>query len=270
MTTREVGLAPLSLIDVSPPDLVAVAARTGFDFVGVRVLQVPGAEVGPDVLAGSDLLRETVLRCRESGIRVEDVEFVLLDGVTGPAQWGPAIDAGAALGARSLTVAVNDPDEDRCRDTLSQLVLDARSAGLKVTLEPISYNSVCSVPHARRLAEETGCGVLLDGLHLLRMGSTREEVADAAPQVPLFQLCDGPARRPATREGLVAESRRERLAPGLGSGDLAGFLAELAGDLPVSVEVPSVRERTARDPEEYAAYLHRATVTFLEHSGTTP
>jgi sugar phosphate isomerase/epimerase len=269
MTTREVGLAPLSLVDLSPPELVAVAARAGFDFVGVRVRQVPGAEVGPDVLAGSDVQRETVVRCRDSGTRVEDVEFVLLDGRTGPAQWRPALDAGAALGARSLTVAVNDPDESRCRDALSELVLDARTAGLMVTLEPISYNNVCSVPHARRLAKETGCRVLLDGLHLLRMGSTREEVAEAAPHVSLFQLCDAPARRPATREGLVAESRGERLAPGLGSGDLAGFLTELPSDLPVSVEVPSVRERAARDPEEYAAYLHRATVAFLESSGAT-
>ena len=57
--------------------------------------------------------------------------------------------------------------------------------------------------------------------------------------MPLLQLCDGPAQRPADRAALVAESRSERGVPGEGGFDLAALVHLFPADVPVSVEAPS-------------------------------
>ena len=59
--------------------------------------------------------------------------------------------------------------------------------------------------------------------------------------MPLLQLCDGPAERPAGREALVVESRSEREVPGEGEFRLAEVVAALPDGLPVSEETPSDR-----------------------------
>lgn len=238
--SRLVGLAPLSLLSTPPERLVRVAAEAGFDFVGLRVKAVTATERAWDLSPGSAGLGSTLAALRQTGLRVVDTEFLLVDAATTRADWLPALRAAAALGASSLTVAAADPQETRLIDTLAALAEDARGeGGILVTLEPISYQAVRSLPQAERIARAAGLGVLVDGLHVSRFGGSTEQLRSVAPLVPLMQLCDGPAIAPGTLEGLVAESRGGRLAPGEGDFDLAAQLACLTPDTPVSAEVPS-------------------------------
>lgn len=260
---RKLGLAPLSMLDVDPPTLVDVAADAGFDFVGIRVRAVTAAETLFDLSVSSPLLAATKKRLEARGLNCLDAEFILLNGDTTADDWRPAIESAAAIGASSFTVAINDSDETRMLDDLAALVADATTAGLRTTIEPISYNLVRSLPRAQALAEQVGAHVLLDTLHLTRFGATADEVATAAPLVPLLQLCDGPAARPTDREGLVNESRSDRLPPGDGDFPLLTYLTNLPGDLPVSVEVPSERLRRDRTPLEYARHLRERALTVL-------
>ena len=55
---RPIGLAQLSLLNTAPPELVGVAARAGFDFVGVRVRPVTPSERRYELQPGSPMLRE--------------------------------------------------------------------------------------------------------------------------------------------------------------------------------------------------------------------
>lgn len=262
---RRLGLAPLSMLDVEPPAFVDLAADAGYDFVGLRVRAVTTAETPYDLGVGSPLLAATVERLEARGLRCVDAEFVLLNGETTADQWRPALQSAAALGASSMTVAINDPDA-RMMDDLTALVADAKALGVTCTLEPISYNVVHSLPLAQALAEQVGCQVLIDTLHLTRFGATAEEIAAVSPLVPLIQLCDGPAARPADRDGLVAESRAHRLAPGDGDFPLLTYLTNLPTDLPVSVEVPSVALRRDRTPLEFARYLRERALAVLEQA----
>lgn len=264
---RRLGLAHLSLLDVSPPDLVDVAADAGYDFVGLRVRSLQAASAY-DLRAGSPMLRETVARCSERGITVEDTEFLLLDGRLGRDDWLPALESAAALGAATMTVAIDDGDDERTRATLRRLVSDADAVGIGVALEPITYNTLHSVPAAAMLAREAGCRVVLDTLHLTRFGATSQEVADLLDVEPLLQLCDAPATRPTDRAGLVAESRVERAVPGEGVAELTGLLRALPPGLPVSVECPSARARLTLSPTEWATRLRVATITVLHAADT--
>ncbi|MFJ9180533.1 sugar phosphate isomerase/epimerase family protein [Streptomyces sp. NPDC102360] len=275
------GLAHLSALQLDPPALVSAASEAGFASVGVRVFPATPTEARYPVAAGTPMAAETVRRCRGTGVSVLDVEAFTLDGVRGPADWIPALEAGAELGARVLNVIGADPDPSQLRYSLAELVADAAGFGIRPCLEPISYQCVDTVAKAARLAEETGAGIMLDVLHFVRAGGTVADLAALpAGAVEVIQLCDGPATVPdlptPTRLPLgqsvdgssrQIESRAHRLAPGSGAFPLAGILGALPG-VPVSVEVPHV-DRTAREgTAAYLTALHRATTTLLTSTDT--
>lgn len=265
---RQLGLAQLSLLDVPPPQLVDTASLAGFDFVGVRVRPVTAAERPYNMQPGSPLLAETRRRMADTGIRVVDIEFLLLDGTVGRDAWMPMFEAGAALGAEYLTVAASDPDSGRLAATLAQLVQDGKDHGIVPSLEPISYQQVRSLPGAAALAGESGCKVLLDALHYARFGGTLEEVRSIAGRIPMLQLCDGPATQPGDREALIVESRSGRRVPGEGDFPLVDLIRTVDPALPISVEVAAGVLARQLGPVGFARRLKAATDHILETAAT--
>ncbi|WP_427170638.1 sugar phosphate isomerase/epimerase family protein [Arthrobacter sp. 92] len=243
---RLVGLAQLSLVNTAPPELVGIAAQTGFDFIGVRVRPVTPTERPYNLQPGSPMLRDTLSRMEDTGVTVRDIEFLLLDGSDQREAWLRMMEAGQALGARSLTVAGADPDSLRLVHTLARMTADGRGFGITPTLEAISYQPVASIAQAADIARQAGCRIVVDTLHFNRYigpgaAAQWEELSANADLVPLLQLCDGPAVRPDSSEALVAESRSEREVPGEGEFGLAEAVAALPDGLPVSAEAPSDR-----------------------------
>src|SRR3990170_152424 len=99
-TAPEVGVDHLTMLDVSPPDLVTIAREAGFDAVSPRVAaSTPGEEPWP-MTAGSPMLEETVRRLDDTGVRVLAVEVFRIDPGTRPGEYEGAFEAGARLGAR--------------------------------------------------------------------------------------------------------------------------------------------------------------------------
>ncbi|WP_104175030.1 sugar phosphate isomerase/epimerase [Arthrobacter sp. Y81] len=261
---RQVGLAQLSLVGTAPPDLVAIAAEAGFDFIGARVRPVTGTERAHNLQPGSPMLKETLARMRDTGVTVKDIEFLLLDGSEQREAWLRMMAAGQALGAGSLTVAGADADASRLADTLARMTEDGRGFGIVPTLEPISYQPVQSLRAAAELARQAGCQVVVDALHFNRFGGTQDQLADSLDLVPLVQLCDGPALRPVGRDGLVAESRSERGVPGEGEFDLAALVAAFPAGTPVSVETPSDRRVAQLGGVGWARTLKAASDAVLQ------
>ncbi|UEM17868.1 hypothetical protein J4G43_040290 [Bradyrhizobium barranii subsp. barranii] len=62
-----------------------------------------------------------------------------------------------------------------------------------------------------------------------------------AKQLHYWQLCDGPAERPATTEQLIHAAREERMFPGEGGIDLVGLTQAMPDSLTISIEVPTVQ-----------------------------
>ncbi|WFP15865.1 sugar phosphate isomerase/epimerase family protein [Citricoccus muralis] len=275
MTTRsgrELGLAQLAALTVAPPTLVELAAQAGFDFVGVRVRPVTDAETPFEVQPGTPMLAETLKRMVDTGVLVRDIEFLLLEGSDQRDAWRRMFEAGEALGASSMTVAVADTDSQRVLDTLAQMVDDARPHGIVPAVEPISYQAVRSLPGAAAIAEHTGAQVLVDTLHVARFGGTTEELRAVASHVPLVQVCDAPAQAPADRAGLVEESRSTRFAAGEGGLDLRGMIsaveagrAELGVEtpLPLSTEIPNDEMRARLGDAAWVQHLMTTTLNLL-------
>lgn len=249
--SREIGVGHLTLLDLTPPQLVDTAARAGFDFVGIRVRAVTTAEAAFPMGEGSPMLRETVQRLRDTGLVARDIEFLPLTAETTPDDWMPALASGAELGASVLTVTGADPDRSRLLDTLGRLTADAAPFGIRPALEPISYQPVARVADAAAVARAAGAVLMLDPLHLARGGSSLDEVRALDPDlVPVVQLCDAPARLapdpsagPDRIAALQHEARVQRLLVGEGELPLSDLLAAAPPGVPVSVEVPHAQLR---------------------------
>lgn len=273
---RPIGLAHLSVLALSPPELVEVAATAGYDFVGVRVRAVTPAERPYPMSAGAPMLAETAARLRDTGVEVCDIEFLPLTATTTADDWLPVLESGAALGASVLTVAGADVDRARLHDTLTALTLDAADFGIRPALEPISYQPVSTVAEAAELAQGTGSTILLDPLHLQRGGSPLTDVAGLVPDlVPVLQLCDarllalegpggnegdsaaarGAGNRGAAEERVAAlqrEARQERLPLGSGELPLAELISACPPGVPVSLEIPNALLQQRTSPLEWA------------------
>jgi sugar phosphate isomerase/epimerase len=267
-----IGIAHLTLLALSPPELVSTAAAAGYDFVGVRVKAVTAGEHQYPMAPGSPMSRETLLRLSDTGLTVRDVEFLQLRPDTGPDDWMPALDAGAALGASTFSVVGVDPDRARLTATLARLTADAAAYGIRPTLEPISYQPVSRVADAAAVARAAGAAVLLDALHIQRGGSSIDDVRALEPSlVPCLQICDGPLATPASLElptrlplGMTAdgsvlqvEARAVREVPGEGEFPLTELLAAVPPDTPISVEVPNATLTARLSPVEFAVRNRR-------------
>lgn len=270
--SRRVGIGHLTMLDVSPPDLVSAAAAAGFDFVGLRVMAGgPGEQLWP-LSEGSVMMSETLRRLDGTGLYVNDVDVLPIRPGTSPAGTEPAFDVAALLGARYVIAFVEDPDLARAGDVLAELSGPAAARGLRILIEPMVYKQVRTVAQARwilRAAPATG--VVVDPLQLIRSGDTVDDVRALDPStVPLLQLCDGPLAAPTE---LPRTNRLPRSqSPGTsiiqlearawrqpaGEGEMP--LSELTAVLPearISVEAPNLALSRLLDPVALAR-RHRA------------
>ena len=277
--TTPIGIAHLTLLALTPPELVTVAAEAGFDFVGIRVKAVTAGERHYAMEPGSPLSRETLARLRDTSLEVRDIEFLALGPDTGRDDWMPALEAGAALGACTFSVVGVDHDRGRLTDTLARLTADGAPFGIRPTLEPISYQPVSRVAEAAVIARAAGSAVLLDSLHIQRGGSGMDEVRALEPDlVPVVQLCDGPLvlpdvlglppGTPAEGSARHVESRVQREVVGQGEFPLAELLAAVPPLTPVSVEVPHATLQARLSPRDFAALNLRAVQALLAREGS--
>jgi sugar phosphate isomerase/epimerase len=277
---RATGLEHLTMLDIAPPDFVILAAVAGFDAISLRIAPVtPGEEVWP-LDPGSRMLAETSRRCAATGVTVLAVEAITFGPEANPARCQPVLETAAELGARYLNVICDDPDTGRFADRFTTLAGLGRLYGVRPVIEFTAYRPVRTLADAVTIARNSAGGaVLLDALHIQRCGVSLSDVASVDPALLSYlQVCDAPRAQPRglpvpalmprgqhadPGNDAVLEARTMRLLPGEGELPLAGLISVLPGDLPVSVEAPSLAARGECTPDEYAARARRALDALL-------
>ena len=268
--TADLALAQLTALELAPPAFLTVAAENGCASAGLRLIPVlPGATAYP-LMDDPALLRETLRVMADTGIRVGDVEIVMLRPETDLKAFRPFLDVAGRLGARHVLVAGYDPDEVRLTDTYAAFCDLAAPFGLTADLEFMPWSDVPDMATARRIAiaaNRPNAGVLLDTLHFDRSGGCAEDIVTTPPVLlHYWQICDGPAERPDTIEGLLHTARSERLFPGEGGIDLVPVVRAMPPGLTISIEVPTMElartvpaaERVRRAVAATRAVLDRA------------
>ena len=242
MTPRPLSLAALSVLELSPPDMVSCAADAGYTHVGLRLIPATDTERAWPTVGATPLVREVERRLADRGVRVLDVEIFRLKPETRVADYRAALETGARLGARHVLVAGNDPDERRLTERFVALCDLGAPLDLTMNLEPMPWTDVKNLQQAARIVSNAGCanaGVLIDPIHFDRGGNVPADIRIVArDRLHYAQLCDAPRERPKDTETLLHQARAERLMPGDGGLDLKGILRNLSADLPLALEIP--------------------------------
>lgn len=245
MSQRIISLAALTVLELSPPDMVEVAARAGYSHVGLRTEPATPEEHHYPVLRDSHLRRQTAARLRDTGIKVLDIEILRLKPDTRVQHFIPHLEFGAEFGASELLVAGNDPDPQRLAANFAELCDLAVPYGIHPHMEFMPWTDCQSFAQACHVVEAAGRAngcVLIDAFHFDRSGSRLEEIAAlSSSHMRYAQLCDVIGPRPHDRAEILRQARQERRFPGDGDCDLVGLLRHLPAGLPLSLEVPTQR-----------------------------
>lgn len=253
---RPFSLAHLTVLSLAPPDMIDVAARCGYQSVGLRLIAVTAESPGYPLMHDKAMMRDTKARLAATGVRVLDIEFVKITPEIDVAALEPVIAAGAELGARHLICAPYDSDFQRIADRLGALADLAARYRLSAVMEFFPWIEVSNLRGARAVIEAAGranTGILVDVLHFDRSDSSLGELDDIPPQMlPFLHFCDAPAEKPTTTEGFLHTARAERLPPGEGGIDLSAIVAHMPKGIPVALEVPMNALTRTHGPEEVA------------------
>lgn len=256
---RLISLAHLTVIELSPPEVVAAAAAAGYDSVDLRLAKAIPQDTLYPVFGDTPMRRELQQRMADTGVRVYDVELVRLRRETAIGDYLALMETGAVLGAQRMKVAADEPDEEAFTDKLTELAEAARSFGLTVDLEFMPFTEVRTLAQAIRVvqrvrAHHANCCVLIDSLHLSRSGGHPADlVGKDASLFQYVQWCDAPALIPPDLRAIAHEARTARMLPGEGGLPLAELLRQLPPDRPISLELPLREMAKTVGPYERAA-----------------
>ena len=264
---RALGLGQFTFLEHDPAALVRLARAAGFGFIGPRFHAFAPGEVEylPKTPAA---LRDIRAAMDGEGVVIYDVEAISITPTLDVEGVKPVAEAAAELGAERLNCSADDWDHPALVETFAAVAEIAQDAGLGVDLECMAFRGIDTPKKCHEVIDASGAanaGYLCDSLHHYRCGGDAGSLAAMDPaRVRSVQLCDAPARRPETREGLMAEARGGRLIPGEGALDLKNLIAALPDHATLSVEMPMAND--ARDSETRARDIFRATMTLIENA----
>ncbi len=268
---HEYSLAHLTVLSLTPPQLVDVAARTGYDHVGVRITRVTPNEVLYDLARDRAMMKETKARLDDTGIGVHDVELFRMDPSLDAEHFVPQLEATAELGSRDIIAQLPDPDRERAIERFARICDLAKPLGIFVSLEFPHWTETGNLREATRVVRavnRSNAGILVDMLHFGRSDSSLDELAKLPREWLRFaHVCDAAKEVPPTMAGIIRTARDERQFPGEGGIEVCEILARMPQDIPYALEIPRNALTRAVGAEEVARLALVAAKSHLDGPG---
>jgi sugar phosphate isomerase/epimerase len=265
---RDYSLAHLTVLSLTPPQMVEAAARAGYRYVSLRLTRVTTAEPLYDLANDKALMRETKARLADTGLGVLDVELFRMDPSLDAEHFIPVLEATAELGARNIIAQLPDPNYNRKVERFAKLCDLAKPLGIFVSLEFPHWTETGNLSAAVEIvrdAKRSNAGILVDMLHFGRSNSTFEELESLPREWFQFaHVCDAAKEVPPTIAGIIRTARDERQFPGEGGIDVKGILSRLPSQIPYSLEIPRTILTKAVGPAEVARIALLATRAYLD------
>jgi sugar phosphate isomerase/epimerase len=263
----EFSLAHLTVLDSTPPEMVKIAAATGYQFVSFRMTAVTPTERTYPLMDDRAMMKETKALLADTGVRVLDIELARMDPETEPEAYISFLEAGAELGARSVIAQLPDPDRDRATQRFARLCDLAKPLGLTIDLEFPSWTLTPDLKAAAAVVEAVNrpnAGVLVDTLHFARSNSSLSDLKRLPPEWFHFvHLCDAAKETPATTEEIIHVARSDRYFPGEGGLNIREIL-DCMPVVPYSLEIPNDKRIQQWGAEEYARRAIQAAEAYLQ------
>ena len=170
------SLAYLTVNGCAPPEMTYIAARTGYDYVSLRLIPmgVPG-EI-PYLPDDKEMIGKTKAALKETGIKVLDLELARIVEDVDPESYLPAIETAAELGAKhviSSAWTTDRRDRDFVVERYAKICDLAKPFDMTVDLEFPTFSRLTSLQEAADIvgrANRSNGGILIDTLyfHLCR------------------------------------------------------------------------------------------------------
>lgn len=267
---RPFSLAHLTMLGLSPPELVETAARAGYQFVSLRPIPV-GAPNEPLYPLGTDraLREKTRAALAYTGVGLLDIEVARIVKEAKPRDYLPALEAAAELGGRHVLSSAWCDDRPYILDFFASLCDLAKPLDLTVDLEFVTWSGVRTLDEAVEIVKEArrpNAGIVIDTLHFDRCHAELEKLS-ALPRewFHFAQISDAPATYSTERDELIRIGRAERLYLGEGGIDVASILGRLP-QVPLSIEIPNTAKLASLGAEQYARLCIETARSFLAAS----
>ena len=240
MAGHPLSLHQLTLLDVPPVELIEIAARLGLAHIGVFVRGVGRAGVTYPLIADDATRRAVIAATKAHGVAIHNLEVFPVAPDFDLDAYRPALDMGAAIGAKRLTAGIFDADTKRAQENFAALCDYSASIGLDVHIEFSSFAVINSLAKTRAFLAHhrpVNASIAVDALHLYRNDGSAEVLSngDATP-IGYAQINDGPLVSPLEP---AYEAVVERAMPGTGAFDLKAVVAGIPAGVVIDVECPS-------------------------------
>ena len=252
------SLAHLTLIDVSAPELIFIAARTGYDAVSPRFIPMHASGEFSCLPEDIELVKAAKYALKTTGLQVLDVELARITDDCNPQNFKPALELGGELGAKRVIMSAwtsTRTDRDFLIDRYAETCALAAPYGLTVDLEFPSFSRLRSLDEALdivRAAAQPNSGILIDTLYLhLSRVDIGELLHLPEEYVHFLHISDCLPGIADTREGMIQLARDARLYPGEGWINFAGIIERLP-PVDYSIELPNKARIAELGHEEHA------------------
>lgn len=275
---RKFSLAYLTIPGTDPVNQIRIAKEAGYDSVSLRTIpmHLPGE---PEFLPQHDpeLFRAIRNALREYGMSLMDIELARVRPDLNIAEYRPAFETAAKLGATDVLGSIWTRDRALYTDEAGRIADMAKEFGLCYNIEFLPWAGVRNLQEDITLIDDLGRDnvfVMVDTLHAGRAGVTADELRRTPKKYFRFlHLCDGPAGPDGDvvladiNDPLMIHTAREaRFYPGEGAMDIAGMVGALP-ELPISIELPNLAEMANRGAAGHAARCLETTKAYFAAHG---
>ena len=236
------SLAHLTAMALPPVDLIEVAAKTGYEYVGLRLSRVTDTEPLYPLISSPTAMAATKAKLADTGVKVWDVELARMDPTHDAESYLPMLEATAELGARHVICQLPDPDRERAHERFARLCDYAKPLGITISLEFPWWTETGNLATATTVlntVNRSNAAMLIDMLHFYRSNSSHEALK-ALPRewFHFAHVCDGPHSIAPGMEAILHEARSHRLFPGDGAFGVKDILACLPDPITYTLEIP--------------------------------
>jgi len=271
---KQYSLAYLTVNGCAPPEMTYIAARTGYDFVSLRLIPIGVDGEKSHLPEDREMIRKTKAALNETGIKVLDLELArILDDVE-PRSYLPAMEAAAELGAKHVISSVwtaENTDRNFIIDRYAEICDLAKPLSLTVNLEFPTFSRLTNLQDTAdivRSANRSNGGIFIDTLYFHYSGTDLDEL-EALPRewFNFMHICDASKEIPTSQEAMIHVARDERLYVGEGCIDFSAILNRLP-PMPYSIELPNIERLTKFGYEGHARRCLETARQHLEHVKT--
>ncbi len=271
---RKFSLAHLTVIDCAPPEMIYMAARTGYDFVSLRLIPMGISGEKAYLPEDKEMIKRTKTALKGTGVKLLDLELARILVDVDPKSYLPAMEVAAELGAKHVISSAWTSDRtDRgfIIDCYAEICDLAAQFNLQVSLEFPSFSRLTNLQEAAdivRSANRPNSGILVDTLYLHFSRVKMDELANLPKEwLHFMHICDTGEEIPRTEDGMKSIAREGRLYPGDGCIDFRAILKTIP-DIPLSIELPNAQLVKQYGYEEHARRCLQTTKKLFERIDT--